>query len=247
MQSLLVQIISGTTDRIIIKKMGKIVIRLKLVCFLLVLVINGVAATSCNNQGTQDSDKVAVTQNKKSVAKGKKVPSCVKVYRFGDFSPKMAEALVKELKKTFPEVILVEETLPLRQENYLKERNRYRAAGFFEDLKIRRNGDAAIGLTDRIIYHPNEISPTYGIMGLSPVGTYICVVSSKIPASGKTHSLDNFVKLSLHELGHSYGLHHCPDQKCYMVDAEHKLKFPSTIGFCKSCKAKLQSDGWNVK
>lgn len=84
-------------------------------------------------------------------------------------------------------------------------------------------------------------------MGLSPVGTYICVVSSKIPASGKTHSLDNFVKLSLYELGHSYGLLYCPDQHCYMVDVEHKMKFPNTTGFCTSCKAKLQSDGWKVE
>ena len=88
----------------------------------------------------------------------------------------------------------------------------------FEELSKHRDGDAVIGLTNKVIFQANEISPTYGIMGISPVGTYKCVVSSKLPKSGKEQSDENFVKLALHELGHAFGLNHCPDQHCFMVD-----------------------------
>ena len=131
--------------------------------------------------------------------------------------------------------------------HYNKERNRYRGTGLCEEHSKHRDGDAVIGLTNKVIFQTNEISSTYGIMGISPVGTYKCVVSSKLPKTGKDQSEENFVKLSLHELGHAFGLNHCPDQHCFMVDAEHKMKFPQTTKFCKNCKSKLNAKGWTIK
>ena len=175
------------------------------------------------------------------------VPKTISIYRYGDFSANKAKRLEKQLKFYFPEVVLREQVLTLSAKHYNKERNRYRGTGLCEELGKHRNGDAVIGLTDYVIFKPNEISQTYGIMGVSPLGTYKCVVSSRIPSSGKEQSDDNFVKLALHELGHSFGLDHCPDQQCYMVDVEHKMKFPQTTGFCKSCKTKLNAKGWTIK
>lgn len=174
-------------------------------------------------------------------------PKTISIYRYGDFSVNKAQRLEKQLKSYFPEVVLKEDVLTLPTEHYNKERNRYRGTGLFKELGKHRNGDAVIGLTDYVIFKSNEISQTYGIMGVSPVGTYKCVVSSKIPSSGKEQTEDNFVKLSLHELGHAFGLNHCPDQHCYMVDAEHKMKFPQTTDFCESCKTKLNAKGWTIK
>lgn len=177
----------------------------------------------------------------------KKSPQRVTIYRYDDFSERLAVALRKELKKTFPEVTLSDEVLTLPEESYLKERNRYSGCGLLNDIKLHKHNDAVIGLTNQIIYQANEISPTFGIMGISPMGTYTCVVSSKIPRNGQTHTLDNFVKLALHELGHAYGLPHCPDQHCYMADAEHKMKLPQTTYFCDKCRSILKADGWNLK
>ncbi len=217
----------------------------KTIFFSVVIALVGLCFSCC------DSDKggTVLTEacGSESKARKKTTPSCVTVYRYGDFPLTTAKALCKELRKTFPEVRLSDTVLELPAEYYLKERNRYSGSGLLRDLKSHKHDDAVIGLTTHIIYHANEISPTYGVMGLSPIGSYTCVVSSKIPASGKTHSIDNFVKLSLHELGHAYGLPHCPDHHCYMVDAEHKLKFPQTTGFCSSCQSKLTADGWTIK
>jgi len=151
--------------------------------------------------------------------------------------------LAQALGEYFPKVQLKEKQLPLPSQYYDKERNRYKGTGLLEDLSKHRNGDSIIGLTDYVIFKANNISPTYGIMGVSPVGTYKCVVSSKIPSGGKEQAADNFTKLALHELGHAFGLNHCEDQHCYMVDAEHKMKFPQTTGFCKTCKEALNAKG----
>ena len=202
---------------------------------------------SCNSKEQNTQTENPVKKEIKKVVNKVTVPKTISIYRYGDFSVSKAQRLEKQLKSYFPEVILKEQVLTLPAEHYNKERNRYRGSGLFEELGKHRNGDAVIGLTDYVIFKPNEISQTYGIMGVSPVGTYKCVVSSKIPSSGKEQSDDNFVKLSLHELGHAFGLNHCPDQHCYMVDAEHKMKFPQTTGFCESCKTKLNAKGWTIK
>ena len=202
---------------------------------------------SCNSKEQNTQTENPVKKEIKKVVNKVTVPKTISIYRYGNFSVSKAQRLEKQLKCYFPEVVLKEQILTLPTEHYNKERNRYRGTGLFEELGKHRNGDAVIGLTDYVIFKPNEISQTYGIMGVSPVGTYKCVVSSKIPSSGKEQSDDNFVKLALHELGHAFGLNHCPDQHCYMVDAEHKMKFPQTTGFCESCKTKLNAKGWTIK
>ena len=201
---------------------------------------------ACGSKEQRQTKDVVREQTKKNVTKHE-VPKTISIYRYGDFPINTAQKLEKQLRAYFPVVVLKDPTLTLPAKHYNKERNRYRGTGLFEELGKRRNGDAVIGLTDYVIFKPNELSQTYGIMGVSLVGTYKCVVSSKIPSSGKEQSADNFVKLALHELGHAFGLNHCPDQHCYMVDAEHQMKFPQTTKFCESCKSKLNAKGWTIK
>lgn len=210
---------------------------------------------SCSNDKNGQSDQTDYKNVKSETPKNdqkeskikKKIPDRVTIYRFEGFPKSTAIALRDELRKTFPDVTLEEKELRLPAAAYLKERNRYRAEGLLEALRSHKHGDAVLGLTNKIIYHPNDISPTFGVMGLSWINSHTCVASSQIPKNGQFHKPDNFVKLSLHELGHAFGLPHCPDEHCYMVDAEHKLKFTQTTDFCEKCKTKLKNDGWNLK
>jgi len=171
----------------------------------------------------------------------------ISIYRYGDFPISKAQKLEKQLKVYYPQVKLKKEVLALPTKHYNKERNRYRGTGLIEEMSKHRNGDALIGLTNNMIFQPNELSSTYGIMGTSILGEYKCIVSSRLPTSGKEQTEENLIKLALHELGHAFGLNHCPNQHCYMVDAEHKMKFPQTTGFCESCKSKLNANGWTIK
>lgn len=202
--------------------------------------LTGLLLCGCGNKA---SEKGAPA---KTVAKST-VPETISIYCYDDFSMKKAETLCQGLRQYFPDVRLATKRIPLPTQYYYKPRNRYQGTGLLNDLSHYRNGDAVLGLTNRVIFKSNEESGTYGIMGVSPVGTYKCVVSSVIPRNGKEQTDDIFLKLSLHELGHAFGLNHCKDQHCFMVDAEHKMKFPKTPSFCSQCKAELNAKGWKIK
>lgn len=170
----------------------------------------------------------------------------ISLYLYDDFPAQKAQMLADTLKEVYPSVSMQKESLVLPKEYYNKERNRYSGTGLLKDLTRLRKRNVVLGLTDEVIFKANELSPTYGIFGVSPVGAYVAVISSTRP-SGKQHSNDHLVKLMMHELGHSFGLNHCSNQHCFMVDAEHGNKFSQTPSFCNECKAFLNNKGWNIK
>lgn len=170
----------------------------------------------------------------------------ISLYLYDDFPVQKAQMLADALKEAYPSVSIQKESLVLPKEHYNRERKRYSGTGLLKDLSKLRKGNVVLGLTDEIIFKANELSPTYGIFGVSPVGAYVAVISSTRP-SGKQHSNDHLVKLMMHELGHSFGLNHCSNQHCFMVDAEHGNKFSQTPSFCIECKTFLNNKGWKIK
>lgn len=170
----------------------------------------------------------------------------INLYLYDDFPIHKAQMLANALKEVYPSVSIQKEPLVLPGEYYKEERSRYSGTGLLKDLSKLRKGNVVLGLTDKVIFKANELSPTYGIFGVSPVGAYVAVISSTRP-SGKQHSNDHLVKLMMHELGHSFGLNHYSNQHCFMVDAEHGNKFSQTPSFCNECKAFLNNKGWKIK
>lgn len=189
----------------------------------------------------------------KSMEKGKettmnnKTPKQISIYCMGGYPADSVQYLEVCLRKYFPNVRVMPNNINLPSQYFNKERNRYLASGLLDELAKHRNNDAVIGVTDYIIFKPNKKSDTFGIMGMSYTNTFKSIVSTKIPLNGKEQSKDNICKLALHELGHGFGLKHCPNETCYMVDAEGTMKIVNAIGFCESCKHVLNSKGWILK
>lgn len=189
----------------------------------------------------------------KSMEKGKettmtnKTPKQISIYCMGGYPADSVQYLEVCLRKYFPNVRVMPNNINLPSQYFNKERNRCLASGLLDELAKHRNNDAVIGVTDYIIFKPNKKSDTFGIMGMSYTNTFKSIVSTKIPLNGKEQSKDNICKLALHELGHGFGLKHCPNETCYMVDAEGTMKIENAIGFCESCKHVLNSKGWIIK
>lgn len=189
----------------------------------------------------------------KSMEKGKettmtnKTPKQISIYCMGGYPADSVQYLEVRLRKYFPNVRVMPNNINLPSQYFNKERNRYLASGLLDELAKHRNNDAVIGVIDYIIFKPNKKSDTFGIMGMSYTNTFKSIVSTKIPLNGKEQSKDNICKLALHELGHGFGLKHCPNETCYMVDAEGTMKIENAIGFCDSCKHVLNSKGWIIK
>lgn len=210
-----------------------------------------VMIVACSGKQSRDQQKEQVNQvTAKAISQQSKSDSqpiaIIYIYRYDDFSEEKAEQLKNELQKVYPSVILVKTSIPLPKECYYKPRDRYKGTGLLDDLMKFRHGGYALGLTRKIIYDKNEISPTFGVFGISYIGGSVSVISSLRPKTLKPLSDDEIQELMLHELGHAFGLPHCKDERCMMVDAEHGNKFAQTQSFCNDCKKYLNSKGWKL-
>ncbi|AWH85767.1 Zn-dependent protease [Flavobacterium album] len=82
----------------------------------------------------------------------------------------------------------------------------------------------------------------FGIMGLAYCPGKSCIVSGfRLKHKDKEVHFGRFRKVVIHELGHNFGLPHCPNKKCVMTDAVEKI---ATIDnarpeLCEDCKKKL--------
>ena len=208
----------------------------------LILLVGAMLMACQGGKGNAPSKEAEPKETVKQTGKVRNIS----LYLYDDFPVQKAQMLADALKEAYPSVSIQKESLVLPKEHYNRERKRYSGTGLLQDLSKLRKGNVVLGLTDEIIFKANELSPTYGIFGVSPVGASVAVISSTRP-SGKQHTNDHLVKLMMHELGHSFGLNHCSNQHCFMVDAEHGNKFSQTPSFCNECKTFLNNKGWKIK
>jgi archaemetzincin len=80
----------------------------------------------------------------------------------------------------------------------------------------------------------------WGVIGLSLLGTKSCVVSNR---RMKSNYYDKLEKVSIHEIGHSFGIPHCEsNSKCLMNDAKGKGSKidKELLWMCDECKHKIK-------
>ncbi len=82
----------------------------------------------------------------------------------------------------------------------------------------------------------------FGIFGLGYRPGTSCVVSThRLGDFNKPLTKDRLAKVCVHELGHNFGLPHCPDKKCVMTDAVESIATVDNalLRLCDKCKNKL--------
>jgi archaemetzincin len=130
---------------------------------------------------------------------------------------------------------------------YVKSRDRWRA----DDLLIHLNQLKdplvlkIIGLTDEDICTKTEKSPTWGIFGLGALDGAECVISTWRLGARSSHPEFpvRLEKVVVHEIGHTFGLNHCPTKGCIMEDACGSIKtVDREIAFCPACQKLLGKD-----
>lgn len=135
---------------------------------------------------------------------------------------------------------------PLPKAAYFEPRDRYKADKLLDVLAAEtpQKFTKVIGLTTRDISTTKGEIADWGIFGLGQVGQRPCVVSTFRLRAGKAKD-DVFqmrlVKVVNHELGHTFGLDHCPTPGCFMQDAGGRI---ATVDGesgkpCEACAARL--------
>ena len=126
---------------------------------------------------------------------------------------------------------------------------RYRADRLLDFLGGDRydDYDRVLGLTDRDISTTKGGIQDWGIFGLGSLGGKACVVSTFRLGRGASRDLFNqrFIKVVIHEVGHTFGLPHCPVNRCLMEDAKGTIVTVDreTGKFCDSCRKRLAGMG----
>jgi archaemetzincin len=132
------------------------------------------------------------------------------------------------------------------------KRSRYTADSLLQFLKSMSptQGVYVLGVTAKDISTYSNGIADWGIMGLGyQPGN--AAVASTYRLTKKIGSLQQvytrLLKVSVHELGHNFGLPHCANQTCIMVDAAGKNKLDEEEYLCEKCRFFLYKNGFIKK
>jgi archaemetzincin len=135
---------------------------------------------------------------------------------------------------------------------YYRPRGRYRAEILLEVLaelarQRTERTERILGLTSVDISTSKPPHEDWGILGLASVGGQACVLSSfrcQRRAKSSAHAVTRLAKTAVHELGHTFGLEHCPNRGCLMEDGGGSvLTTDRETDLCSACRGKLTARG----
>ena len=121
-----------------------------LIAYLCLLTLS--CADSPNNTGTKQKPVVV-----------KKQPLKICLYRYHNFSISKAMYLKEELQRVYPTIELMPEPIQLPKQYYYAPCNRYSGRGLLRDLSQYKQSTVVLGLTNEVIYEPNENHPKTSI------------------------------------------------------------------------------------
>ncbi len=169
------------------------------------------------------------------------------LYPLGKFDSNLLIFLQKEVETFYDYKVFILQGSELPSKAYYKVRNRYKADTLLDYLlQIRpKNIDYIVGLTEKDISCTKGQYSDWGVFGLGFMPGESCVISTfrlKPSAKSEAHFDERLSKVVIHELGHNFGLDHCPNTKCIMRDAEGTIKSVDNEqkALCNECKKKLK-------
>lgn len=154
--------------------------------------------------------------------------------------------LLKDSIETFyPVTVHIAPDKNFPEHIYYKPRNRYRADRIIHWLRINMADSVRtiVGITALDVSTTKNNVYNYGVMGLGYSPGHACVVSTfraAKPAKNRNHLQQRLLKLVIHEMGHNFGLPHCSNEECFMVDAEGQMKLDKEKYLCDMCAKKLK-------
>jgi archaemetzincin len=173
----------------------------------------------------------------------------IRLVPVGNIEARVLESLREDLAFAFEAEVSLD--LPLEHPDYAYEskRQQYHSTAVLSRLKLLplKEGERLLGIVDLDLYIPEMNF----VFGEADIEERVAVISLRrlrqeyygLPPDEKLFSLRT-LKEAVHELGHTYGLEHCPERRCIMY-------FSSTIEdtdakgplFCEHCYKRLTEPG----
>jgi archaemetzincin len=159
------------------------------------------------------------------------------------------EAVSTAIAAFYAVKVTLAEPLALPRSAFYPKRQRYRAERLLDFLVAAGRKDARVmlGLTAVDISTSKAPYEDWGILGLATLDGRSAVLSSfrcQRRAKNAEHARVRFAKTAVHELGHSFGLDHCPTPGCIMHDGEGSVLTTDTEhDLCADTRARLTAAG----
>jgi archaemetzincin len=134
--------------------------------------------------------------------------------------------------------VAVQPALPCPEETFIATRNQFDASGIIAALaKIAHGAPYKLG----VIRHDLCLPILTYVYGESQLGGHAAVVSLyRLGETERPLSFERAAKVSIHEVGHLFGLEHCQDVGCLMRfsrQLEHLDCLP--MDFCSACRYEI--------
>ena len=186
-------------------------------------------------------------------------PLVVHLVPLGDVSDETLTDTATALRAHAPVDAVIEARRALPAKTMSSEKGRYRSElllDFLDQLPLTfstasGDHDKVMGVAAIDIVADKNGNPNWGILGLGALDGRCSVISTYRmkrafeKGGGAPEPLvhERLWKITLHELGHTLGLSHCPNVGCIMQDGHGTVKtVDAETAFCPSC-AKLFADG----
>jgi archaemetzincin len=164
--------------------------------------------------------------------------------------PEAELALVRRaLEAVFSEPVSVLPSLSLPKHAFYAPRSRYRAEKLLDFVRPRLpdGGLRIAGITAVDISTTKPPHDDWGILGLATIDGGACVLSTfrcHRRAKNVEQARVRFAKTAVHELGHTFGLEHCPNRGCLMEDGGGSvLTTDRERDLCATCRSRLGARG----
>ena len=155
--------------------------------------------------------------------------------------------LVQRLEKTFDFPVEMLERRKIPEEAFNLSRNQYYSSLILKKMKSTlklKKEEKVLAVVDVDLYVP-ELN---FVFGEAELGGQLAVISfSRLRQSfyglkeNRELFLERAIKEAVHELGHTFGLGHCPDPKCVMHFSNSLLDTDKkSASFCHHCQQKLK-------
>lgn len=151
----------------------------------------------------------------------------VVIVELGPFPDDLREAVEQALVRELQVEIVHHDPIALPKAAWYAKRKRWRADILLETLLELAPGapptTRVLGLTASDISTTKEPFEDWGIFGLGYAPGQAAVVSShrlRRKAKDREHVKFRVASTAVHEVGHTFGLPHCPEERCVMQDAE---------------------------
>lgn len=206
----------------------------------ILLIALGVFLFSCNqieknSPGQQKINLIPWIKKSSSISK----LNTIHIVTLGTVKKSVINDVVNGLTDFYHKEVIIEKSIPLDNKLLAASKTRFSADSILKRFKSSKN---ILVITEVDIVHPKEkVTNEFGIFGLGFRPGSVCVVSSfrlKRNASPKLFT-ERLHKVSIHEVGHNLGLHHCTkNPECMMSAANGTIKQVDheKMMFCDNCR-----------